>query len=231
MNFTAFLKVPEVLDDERIWELRADLAGICMNMVKVYHVDDVGKPLDDNAEGPYIYSADGTHQIFYGNPTGVFDIESRIAKVFPGSIVSNGHVFPTGEEAWVVRTNPWVASIKEDLSKDISRDIMTAMVAIEMYNNGLTGNGYSAKSREIVPGLKDLLAESGEHGIIDGGMFYHCGGVPFITETPMSFGGRVSLVKGTEILVEGPISPELKILESRYEGMRTFPAIPVRKIA
>ena len=89
VDFKAFLKIPEVLDDEKVWELRADLAGMRMNMVKVYRVDGVGKPLWDDASGPCTYSADGTHQIFYGNPTGDFDIESRIRVVFPDSISSS----------------------------------------------------------------------------------------------------------------------------------------------
>ena len=226
MDFTAFLKIPEVLDDKRIWQLRADLAGMFMNMVKVYRVDGIGKPLDDYAEGPRIYSADGTHQVFYGNPTGSFDIESRIAEVFPGSIVSNGKVFPTGEETWVVRTNPQIAAIRETPSKDINTDIMAAMASVEMAM--LTGNriSYSAKSRERAPGLRELVAEAAEHGITNAGMFYHCGGVPFMSEGHYP-GMRVSLVKGTEVLVEGFIHPGLKRLESMYPGLRIHPAIPI----
>ena len=231
MDFTCFLKIPEVLDDKRLWELRADLAGMRMNMVQVYRVEGIGKPLGNEASGPCIYSADGTHQVFYGNPTGDFDIESRIAEVFPNSIVSTGKVFPTGEEAWVVRANPVVAAKRDTTKGDMNRDIMAAMAILGMHQMGAKGEGYSAKSMERVPGLKDLLTEAGEHGIMDGGMFYHCGGVPFISEEPIHYGIRVSLVRGTEVLVEGHLHPELKRLESMYGGMRIFPAIPVKNVA
>jgi len=231
IDFTAFLKIPEVLDDERVWQLRAELAGMLMNMVDVYHVDGVGKPLwGEVAAGPCTYSADGTHQVFYGNPAGDFDVESRIREVFPDSIVSSGTHFPTGEKAWVVRANPIIAATPDTTVRDMNMDVIAAAAVMEMASvNG--GAGYSAQSRERIPGLNDLLREAKAHGIKDGGMFYHCGGVPYTREKPLQYGIRVMLVKGTEVLIEGPLHPELKRLESMYEGLAIHPAIPVRDVA